>query len=204
MFGLIRVALGFLVFFCLFFVIRRGKAEKKTRRYLFSAVVSLLLTLLSFLFPFENAFVTFASPSDAYRYMNSSDREVRLVVNGKECDLVVGQKGDADVYHIFPKTAEGSKLATGFDTQTDTVKIVKGAQICVYRYKDTDDYFVTVLDTEGGAADISDVQGSVFLPLERENAVLDKTFVTYYASVTRPSSDYWLCINGEIVFLFNE
>lgn len=164
-------------------------------------VVAVILTTISALIPIENALITFSSPESAYNYNNSGN--VRFMVDGKKTDFVVGAKGDADVYLIIPKSSNGWKLGMGLDTKRVFQTISNGITIYVYQYKNTDEYYITVLDTNGGSTNITDNHNSEFKCLEKSNNTIGKTFYTYYAYVNNFDDQYTLTVNGNSIKIMN-
>lgn len=153
-----------------------------------------LATLFS-LPPIENAFIEFSSPDAAYHYNHSG--EVRLIVAGEKNDFIVGDKGDVYAYAIVPKSNGHWKIGMGFDTKRIFQATSDGIVIYVYQYKNSSDYFVTVLDTKGGKLDIIDSHNSDFKCLEDSNSTLGKEFYTYYAYVGGFDADYCITIDGQ-------
>lgn len=201
MFTIIRLIIGCLLFACSIPIIIKSKATKKTNQYIISAAVVITLTVASMFLPIENLFVTFDSPRSSYGYTKSGEKDIVLVVEGQNSDLVVGEENNADIYLIIPKIEDGWKIGLGINTKLTTQKVVDGIIVSVYRYKDTGDYYVTVFDTAGGHEEITDSENSNFLHLEKYDDALDKTFVTYYAHVYDLDSQYWISINGEKIAL---
>ena len=204
MFGLVRLLIGCILFICAVLVIKRFKAAHKNKKYVISAIVAVALTAILAFLPFENIFVTFDSPECVYRYVSFGNSDVKLVVDGQDSDLVIGDNNGADVYLIVPKTSDGWKIGIGANTKRVAQKIADGVVIYVYQYKDTRDYFVTVLDTAGGPIEIAYSCNSEFVSLERANDSLDKIFTTHYASIPNIDQQYWVKVNGEDISVFDK
>lgn len=77
----------------------------------------ILLTVLSFI-PFENSFITFKSLDSAYHYVYGKS-DMKLVVEGDDCDFVVGSQKDKDkvTYAFMPKTADGWKASKNINAK---------------------------------------------------------------------------------------
>ena len=203
MYSLIRLFMGCIVCYCVILVYKKSKVHHKYKPYIVSVVITVMfITILAFI-PFENLFITFNSPEKVFNYYNGSKSDVKLVVNGKDSDLVIGDNNNTDVYLIVPKTASGWKIGIGMNTKRVSQKIHNGITIYIYQYKNTDDYFVTILDTNGGESQIIDSCNSKFSSLAKNNNLLGKTFVTYYASIRDFTQQYWISINGEEITLNN-
>lgn len=204
MYMIIRLLIGCIFLVCAIAAIKKSKAICKRVLYLvFAGIAVVLVVVLAFL-PFENLFVTFDSPQAAYAYYLPGKSDTALVVEGDACDFVVGQKNGTDTYLIVPKTAEGWKTGIGADMKRIAQTISDGIVLYVYQYKNTKDYFVTVLDTNGGESTVTDAYNAEFLALERDNDSLGKTFVTYYAHIAPPDAQYSVTVNGTEIVLENK
>ena len=203
MYNIIRLIIGCIFLVCSIIAIKKSKVIRKRVLYIVFAVMSLILTAVLMLLPFENLFATFDSPKAAYEYLNLGKSNIELIVEGDACDFVIDRKNDADKYLIVPKTADGWKIGTGLNTKRIVQKISNGIVVYVYQYKNTSDYFITILDTNGGELTISDEYNTKFLPLKRSNDSLEKTFVTYYAHITDFNSQYSVMVNDSEIVLGN-
>lgn len=76
--------------------------------------------------------------------------------------------------------------------------------IYVYRYRDSEDYYITVLDTKGGTSVVKDNQNSEFFCLKKANTALNEIYCTYYAYVADLSDSYSVTVNGETIVLNEE
>lgn len=199
MFGVIRLIFGGIVFAVCILLIRKSRAIYKRRLYLGSFAIAVALTTLLALVPIENAFVTFSSPEAAFEYVNTG--KAKLAVEGDKTAFVIGEKGDADIYSIIPKSNDGWKLGMGFDTKKVNQKISNGITIYVYRYQKSDDYYITVLNTNGGDFEVTDNHNSRFCYLDEMNPTLHKTFYTYYAYIQNMDDQYRLTVNGKEILL---
>lgn len=195
-----------LIFLCLaftigFIVIKRINIIHKRKWYLIVFAMVVILTTISALVPIENAFITFSSPESAYQYSNSGD--VKLIVDGKETDFIIGAKGKTNSYAIIPKTDRGWKMSIGIDTKRVVQTMSDGIIIYVYQYKNSDDYYITIMDTNGGSLIITDNNNSTFYALSETNSALNKTFYTYYASINGINEQYTLTVNGRTIIVKN-
>ena len=201
MYIVIRLIIGCIFLSLSTIVIKNSKSIRKHILYVAFTVFSLTVTVVLVFIPFENLFVTFDSPKAAYEYFNSGKSNIELIVEGDDCDFIVARKNDADTYLIIPKTADGWKVGIGSNTKRKVQKLSNGIVLYVYQYKHTSDYFITILDTNGGESTISDEYNTRFFALERSNASLGKTFVTYYAHVANFNPRYSIKVdNNKIVF----
>ena len=149
MFGIVRILIGVFFFGCAVLIIIRTKTGFKRRKIIIFSILALVVaTVLNFV-PFENLFVTFGSPESAYRYVHSTPHEIKMVVNGETCDLVIGEK-DADQYLIIPRSEDGWKIGLGIHTRLVEHKIQEDAIVFTHQYKHEQIYFVTVVIPEKG------------------------------------------------------
>lgn len=201
MFNIIRLIIGFVFLGCSITVIKKSKVIRKRMLYvIFTSISVALIAVLSFL-PFENLFITFNSPKAAYEYFSFGKSNIELVVEGNNCDFVIDRKNHSDTYLIIPKTADGWKIGVGLNTKRIVQKLSNGITVYVYQYKNTSDYFITILDTNGGESTVLDDYDTKFYSLERNNDSLGKTFVTYYAHISNFNPQYSVIVNGnKIVF----
>lgn len=202
LFGIMRIILGVFIFATCFFIAKVSKTNRKRRFYMISLLFAILCSTLSFLFPFENVFVTFSTPESAFAYANSGN--VKLVIGGSKTDFVVAEKGDINIYSIIPKAEKGWKLSVGFDTKNIIQKVSNGIVIYVYQYKNTDDYYITIFDTNGGPLEVADIYNSEFFYLTRIDEYLNETFYTYYTYVQKLDSQYCLTVNGQPISIIKE
>ncbi len=201
LFAITRIILGITIFIIGYFLIGKIKSINAFRKLIITFMLTIIFTTLSALIPLENVFVTFSSPESAYNYNHSG--KVKLIVNGSKTDFIVGEKNNTDVYLIVPKSDNGWKQGLGLDTKRICDKISDGITVYVYQYKNTDDYYIVLLNTNGGPLDITDNNNSEFIYSESANSILNKTFYTYYAYLNSFNRQYTLTVNGENVSLFN-
>ncbi len=204
MFIISRVIIGFIFFACMIILIKKLKFEHKLKGYVFSVILSvILITVIAFL-PFENFFITFDSPQSVYNYMNFGKSNVKLVINGKNSDFVINDKINSYSYLIVPKYKDGWKIGLGADTKMIMQKIYDDIIINVFQYKNTNDYFIVLLNTNGGPINLKDSNNSKFYSLEKTNNQLNKVFITYFLNISNFDSKYWLSINDKKICLLND
>lgn len=201
MYNVIRLIIGCVFLVCSFTAIKKSKVMHKHILYIvFTSLSVLLIVVLTFL-PFENLFITFDSPKAAYEYFNLGKSNIELIVEGEDCDFIIDRKNDLEAYLIIPKTTYGWKIGVGSNTKRIVQKLYNGIVLYVYQYKNTSDYFITILDTNGGESTVSDEYNTKFFSIERYNDSLGETFVTYYAHIANLNSQYSVIVNdNKIVF----
>lgn len=201
MFIIVRFVIVCIFFICAVAIIKKSKVICKRILYVvFTSMSVALLIVLTFL-PFENFFITFDSPKEAYEYYNFGESNIKLVIEGNNSDFVIDRKNDSDIFLIIPKTTDGWKIGIGLNTKRIAQKLSNGITIYVYQYKNTNDYFITVLDTNGGELKVSDDYNTKFYSLEKNNDFLEKTFVTYYAHISDFNPQYSVVVNGNKIAL---
>ncbi|MBE6728395.1 MAG: hypothetical protein E7562_07095 [Ruminococcaceae bacterium] len=204
MYNIIRLIISCIFLVCSIIAIKNSKVIRKHILYIvFTSLSGILFVVLAFL-PFENLFVTFDSPKAAYEYFNLGKSNIELIVEGNDSDLIINRKNGSDTYLIIPKTADGWKIGIGSNTKRVVQKVSNGIVLYVYQYKDTSDYFITILDTNGGESTVSDEYNTKFFSLERYNDSLEKNFVTYYAHITNLNPQYSVIVNDNKIVLGNQ
>ncbi len=199
MYGIIRITIGILFLVGSIIALQKMKIAHKRRTYAVAVCLSIaLMTALAFL-PFENFFITFDSPESAYEYYNFGKSNIRLIVEGNDCDLVVDRKNTSDTYLIVPKTENGWKIGIGADTRKIAETFVNGISVNVYQYRKIDAFFITILDTNGGESTVSDKYGTEFFASEEVDKTCSKTFVTYFGYLAEFDSSYNITVNGHKV-----
>ena len=201
MYGIIRFVFGCIFLVCSITAIKKSNAVRKNTLYIVFAGLSVMLVVVSAFLPFENLFVTFRSPQAAYEYYTLGKSHIQLVIEGDTCDLLIDRQNGTDTYLIIPKTADGWKIGIGANTRRILQKVSNETIVYAYQYKKTNDYFITILDTNGGEATVLDECGTSFRPLENYNASLGITFVTYYAHRTNLNPQYSVTVNNSRIVL---
>lgn len=199
MFVFIRLAISCLFFLCSFIAIKKVRKINKRKLYTFFITIAIVLYFLLSFIPFENLFLTFDSPESAYRYFIPGKSDIELVVDGNNCDLVVDCKNDTSTLLIIPKTENGWKIGTGSNMVRVVQKLSDGISVNIYQYKNSNDYFITVLNVNGGELKISDDYNTVFYSTEKNNTHLEKSYVTYYAHLADFTAKYCIEVNGELI-----
>ena len=200
MFSIIRLIGGGIFFGCSITIIKKVKISHKRILYIVFALVTLLFITVSAMFPIENFLITFDSPQKAYEYKFGKSN-IELVIEGDNCDFVVDSRNRTYTYSILPKTEKGWKIGNGINIKKIATTYSEEISITVYQYKNTNDYFINILDTNGGEVIIIDDYNTKFYSLENENDSANKTIVNYYAHIVDFDQEYSVTVNGkEIVF----
>ena len=195
MFGVVRLIIGSIFLGSAILLISKLIKKHRILLYIISIVLSAVLVAALAFLPFENLYTTFETPEEAYEYFNFGKSDIQLVVKGTKSDLIIDNKNGTNRYLIIPKSGDGWKIGIGANTRRVIQKLHNGIVIYVYQYKATDDFFITVLDTNGGSAIIADSYNSEFYAIEKINHTIGKVFVTYYAHISGWDNQYWISIN---------
>ncbi len=195
LFIIIRLAiLGLILAAVCIYIVRSNTANK--RKKILIAVVSVLILLTGSLFiPIENTVKTFSSPEASYNY-NHNNR-AKLVVEGEKTDFVVGSDGESDIYAIIPKSNGKWKLSVPNENKSVFSTYNEYASVDVFHYKNTSEYYISVLHTDSGPLDISDNRNSEFKFSKRHIKAIGETYYTYYAYIKDFDEYYTLIVNGK-------
>ena len=155
----------------------------------------ILYVVLSYL-PFENAFYSFATPEEAFAYKNPGVTNIDLVVEGQESAYVVGSKANKNRYSYFQKAKDGWKLDIGTVHKKVAIAVLDNGFVFVYQYKDSNDYYVEVIDTKGTITSVQDNKQSPFASYSTNEYITH-----YYAVITDFTEDYRLELNGAEIAL---
>ena len=199
MYGLIRLCIGCIVFGCIKLNFKEIIKTLSHKIYIF--VIAAIFSIIFMFIPFENLFITFSSPEKVFNYCYTKKTKAKLVVEGKDSDLVIGEDDDAHIYLIVPKVANGWKIGMWTNTKLISYEMYNSISVDVYQYKNTNDYFVSILDMNGGYSQITDSFQSEFSALEQPMDVLEKTYVTYYTNIQDFTDEYWVNVNGEKIIV---
>lgn len=194
LFLLTRLFFLIIIFIICYVFIKKSNVINKYKRYLFSFFMAVVFSVLLAFVPIENVFITFSSAESSYNYYNKG--YVKLVVEGEATDFVIGQKDEVDIYAIIPKSNNGWKIGLGSNIKRIKNIISDDAVINLYQYKNSDDYYIVVLSSNGGELKISDSRNSKFYYLEGNNESI-KSFYKYYSYVNCFDEDYTITVNNK-------
>ena len=196
LFSTFRLIFWGIVFGVCFNWIKKSNLVNKRRFLVILPVVITILCTVSALIPIENAFVTFPSPESSYNY--NKPGKVSMVIEGEETDFVLGIKGEDSIMAIIPKSDNGWKLGMGFDTKRVFLTVSGEISIRVYRYKNSDDYYIGVHDMNGYILEITDNHGDEFKCFKKNtNNMYFENACTYYAYINDFNDQYILTVNGK-------
>lgn len=201
MFITVRLVISILITIFMNFIFKKRCFKEKNKSFkILSNIIMVCCVVFALSFcPFENLILTFNTPEKVFKYVNPKVHEVSLVVPGSESDLLVAEDNNSYFYLIVPKNNEGWKLGITHNTKRISQKIHNDNVIYVYQYADTNEFFVTVSNVNGGYISINDICSSKFYSLEQERKSLSKTYVVYFASISNYDSNYTITIDGESI-----
>ncbi len=146
MYIFVRLIIGIVLYVVSYILIKKKREQisKTIKRFIAWGCVAITV-VLTFI-PFENAFVSFETSRDAFVYCFTTNPDISAIGRSLNGDFVVGGNFGNEIKIIFPsnKNGGGFKLPWLFDTK----KVASGEsglnQVKVYRYKNTEDYYVHV------------------------------------------------------------
>lgn len=136
-------------------------------------------------------FIPFTSPEEAYRSVYGENPV--LVIEGVESDCIVGNK----------KTVYLNKSEKGWNVPIINISITKGIKcvdsttVYVSQYNFSNEYYVTVLDSENSSLEIEDNRNSMFYKSSSD----DKNSCIYHTYVNKINKEYQITVNGEKIIL---
>ena len=197
----VRIFVVTIFFVILFLLIKRSKIVKKELCNIFLVVFLTVVLCISYLTtPTENLFFTFPSVEKAFTYVSTqSVNDILCVVDGKETSLVVAANDEENVLKIFPMTENGWKLNTGLETAIIMQQHYGNISFHIYRYKESNDYYIQIFNVYGDAIELSDNQDSIFYSVERPNSSVRQPMYYYYTCVQNIKDDYIIYIDGQEV-----
>lgn len=200
MFIIVRLVIGCLFLCGAFMLIRKSRIAKKRIAYLLTVAFSFVLVSVLCLFPVEKAFLTYKTPESAFRYVNMQP-DIKFTVYGENSCLIIGENSGANEFLIIPKSGNGWKIDVGKNTKMISQKVYDSIVICVYQHRNTGDCYISVLDTNGAAIQLSDNCNSSFMVSEKSVNALNKAYFRYYAYISDYDEDYQLVLNGRTYYL---
>lgn len=131
-------------------------------------------------------------------------REILLVLEGEQSAYVVAEQGgNSYAYDFIARDGDVWHPVSGI--QTKPIVITQGSVVIrIYRYRKTDDYYISITDGKGQDVEIEDNRNSYFYTIGDSYALADETFsmYTYYAYICDLDETYQLTVNGEAFPVF--
>ncbi len=151
-------------------------------------------------FPIENLFIRFDSPEQAAQY--KSNQPILLSVSGQSSALVISGK---DTHHqlLFVPKADDGWLVSAPDSGGRVVRhsqqadlLSEGIAIMVYRYKETDDYYIIVTYMGSGIPEVRDNHQSQFYTVNKQISDNDFSGGMIVAYVSHFDGSYQIIVDG--------
>lgn len=172
--------------------------KKITKRWITIAMSSaggLIFIIGSALFVRQH-FIPFNTPENAYKYVYGG--EAFTVVEGVESDYVIGNKEAK----YFNKSEKGWKVPIINISVTKGMRRIGSTTIYVSQYNFSDEYYITVMDSENSSLKIEDNRNSTFYKSNHDENDSDIKSCVYYTYVNKINNEYTITVNGEEVKLF--
>lgn len=202
LYGLFLSLLFGVLLLALWLLLRRHPVWGKRWFRVGSFAFVVLLGIVFLLIPREVRTREYASPEEAFRYKNQG--EILLVLEGEQSAyLVAEQGGNSYAYDFIARDGDVWHPVSGI--QTKPIVITQGSVVIrIYRYRKTDDYYISITDGKGQDVEIEDNRNSYFYTIGDSYALADGTFsmYTYYAYICDLDETYQLTVNGEAFPVF--
>ena len=146
MYLFIRLILGIILYVaCCIFIKKKREQISKTIKSLIAWGCVAITVVLTFI-PFENAFVSFETSSEAFAYCFTTNPDINGIGKSLNGNFVVGGNFGNEIKIIFPanKSGSGFKLPWLFESKKVASSESGLNKVKVYRYKNTEDYYVYV------------------------------------------------------------
>ncbi len=171
---------------------------KITKRWIIIALLSAagLFFVIGSAFFVRQHFIPFSSPENAYKHVYGG--ETFIVVEGINSDYVIGDK-DAKYLN---KSEKGWKIPIINISVTKGMKRIDSTTIYVSQYNFSDEYYVTVMNSENNSLEIEDNRNSTFYKSNHDENDSDIKSCVYYTYVNKINNEYAITVNGEEVKLF--
>ena len=192
----VRLLFSGLIFIASIAFLRKKDKSHRKPIYIALLIFVVIIYIGSGFVPIENLFVTFSTPESAFHYEYAA--KINMVVDGKVTTMIISSTKDGTSQTVIPKSGNGWKLDIGIDQKKVVEKIVGTKTIFVYRYKDSEDYYVVVWDplaAKNNILNVSDNRNSKFIHYSTD--ISGSKYITYVNKFR--SSGYELSINNQIV-----
>ncbi len=191
--NLIRIAIFLVIaLICGFFVWYFSKNKKK---HLITIVVVLIPFGLLLTFPFENSFISFSNPTNAFYYYNTGT--IQKIVEGDDSAFIYYQIDNSTYSYTFVlKEGQRWKIAPPMSERYLYQNVIDGKTIQIMNLKETNDFYVSINEPFVSTPSIiSDNRNSTFSQTCIKNKSIDNFKVVHYAYINNLSGTYILTIN---------
>lgn len=112
---------------------------------------------------------------------------MKLIIEGRHSDLLVGDKNGTHIPLIVPKTDDGWKVGTAIDSKDVAFGSNNDAIVSITQYKDTGEYYIAIYMVKDEVPQITDTLDTQFVSYGRG----------YYAYIPEYNEKYHLLVNGK-------
>ena len=200
MYGIVRIIFWGIVLAIVLLLLKKKSRVTKKRTAIVAITFCLILSTVSALFPVENLFVDFNSPSKVLNYCQSGNSDD--VIFGNDSCMVINTKGnDIGGHFITPKSTKGYKIPSLFSVREISHKFDKDGSFDVYNVSGTNDYYLvgTIISCEK-KINITDLyNGPIRFNITEMGNTGTKT-ILIYAFVENFTNEHFIFINGEKVY----
>lgn len=204
LYGIFRIVFWGIIFAVVFFwTIKKSKIVRKKLAVILTLVVCMALGSVSALFPVENLFVNFKSPTNVLNYYQTGKADD--VINGNDSSMIIFSSGNSPGGHfIVPKSTKGYKIPSLFSVKKVSHKFDKSGLFDVYNVKGTNDYYVvgTTISKESEIS-VVDSNNEPIKNIVIEMGNTDTKTILLFSFVENFTSEYYFLINGEKLAISN-
>ena len=173
-------------------ITREAYNRKVVSLILITSVVVFLVGIAGFI---RMYFVPFSSLETAYKLGYGGD--ISVVVEGTKSDYVIGNRES----HYLNKSEKGWRIPLISISITKRIEKIDATTIYVSQYNFSDDYYITLLNSEYNSLDIADSRNSKFYKLNDEEDDKQAKGSIYHAHVHKIDNEYNITVNGKNVEL---
>ncbi len=186
----IAVRVVFIILSCICALLFIKEYKKSNWKKCVTYALILILSTICNLYPPEALLLNFSSADKAHNYVSHVDEYI--VIEGKRSTLVV----DTNATNFFKKTYKGYKPCYDFKVKIFTNFPMGCSDIVIYRFGNTQDYYIEIKDTAEQKDKISDNLGSTFYHIKQSDG---KTY-TYAHILDFDHNSYSINIDGSTYF----
>lgn len=194
---IVYIAIGIIIFTISSVILKKSKFSFFRKNGIFiSLFLSLVIIVLSLFIPFENAFVSFSSPQEAFNHWQNG--EIKAVLDGENSTMIIAEDYDnSNQIAIMPKAANKTKWKIGTAYNIKNIAKLRNDNVIfyIYSYKKTNDYYIIISIIDKNVNTISDNCGSDFILVDKNQTLY--YYYNYVAYIKNYNDDYMIFINNE-------
>lgn len=197
LYGILRIIFWGLIYACVFLLIMRksGIVRKKFFTTL-SLILCLIFGSISSLFPIENFFISFESPSEVLHYYQTGEVD-DLIYGNDSCMVIYSQRNHKSGHFIVPSSEKEYKIPSLFSVKKVSHKFDTDGIFDIYNVLGTNDYYLTgtIISNEREIVIVDNNNKPVKSIIIEMGDTGTKT-VYLYSSIRNFTSGNYLLING--------